>query len=545
MALIYSEGWKNPTSTASIYIDTSRNGAVVTVTATVVCSLTYSSGYINYDGEINFNMWCAAARASANIKGYSDRWTQNSARTRTRTCSMSFVSVDSSFALGFNMTIPASRPAGAAFRIGDHYASIGLPGYSAPSAPTWISATPNPCSINASPTMTWGGARAGTLGRLYYDVEVRSTTPSGSWTDWLRISSAQSQASFKEIVLKNMNVHSQKPFVGVKYQYRVRSSDGSYATSGWIAVTLNVSFGSPTPPTSYIFSDTSIKKDGSIKVSWSGATGGSGSIVSYELGYRIYNHKTSKWSDWATLYPDSKTSYTFDLSSFYGLLDNTYIIRSKANTNYVINVKDNSTQDEAKINLWQYTGATNQQCKIEYTNDGFYKITFVNSGKCLDVKGAKPSKGLQLQQFTDNGSIAQKWLIRKNNDGTYSFITKTGYEFCMDVYGAIMQNGTIIQLHPENQSVAQKFVLENIGTGDMTGALLSNGDLIQFRIRVKNSWGQYSTYLTTSSVPVRGNQMWIKINGTWVEGDTYLKVNGAWVEATPYIKRNGVWYETT
>ena len=79
----------------------------------------------------------------------------------------------------------------------------------------------------------------------------------------------------------------------------------------------------------------------------------------------------------------------------------------------------------------------------------------------------------------------------------------------------------------------------------MTGALLSNGDLIQFRIRVKNSWGQYSTYLTTSSVPVRGNQMWIKINGTWVEGDTYLKVNGAWVEATPYIKRNGVWYETT
>lgn len=74
MALVYSQSWTNPTSTANIYMDVYRNGATLTVNATVVCTLTYSSGYINYDGEINFNMWHGGASASANIKGYSDRW---------------------------------------------------------------------------------------------------------------------------------------------------------------------------------------------------------------------------------------------------------------------------------------------------------------------------------------------------------------------------------------------------------------------------------------------------------------------------------------
>lgn len=84
----------------------------------------------------------------------------------------------------------------------------------------------------------------------------------------------------------------------------------------------------------------------------------------------------------------------------------------------------------------------------------------------------------------------------------------------------------------------------NIDNKESIGAVLSNGDIIQFRVRIKNSYGQYSSYLTTTNVPVRGNQMWIKINGTWVEGDAYLKTNNTWVEATPYIKINGAWKET-
>lgn len=394
MALIYQQSWTNPTSTANIYMDVSRNKDQIVVNTTVECILTYSSGYINYDGEINFNMWHGGASASANIKGYSDRWAANTARTRTRYCSMSFTDTGNSFDIGFNMTIPPNRPAGAAFRIDDQYRTLGAPSFNAPSKPTWLSITPNPCGIDARPLLTWGGASAGTLGTLYYDVEVRSSTPSGGWTNWLRISNAQTSASYQEIVLRGMNINGQKPFVGVKYQYRVQSSDGSYLTSGWINSTeLKVSFVNPTPPTNYSLSDKSIKKDGSIRISWSGASGGSGNISSYQLDYRIYNHKTSTWTSWNTVYNGTSTSYNFVIENYY-------------------------------------------------------------------------------------------------------------------------KNAT-------------------------------NGDLLQFRIRTYNSWGQWSPYTTTNSISIRGNQMWIKVNGSWKEGDTYLKVNGSWKEATPYIKINGSWKETS
>lgn len=262
MAQVGYFSWSSPTSSATIYMDTSRNGAQVTVTATVVCNLAYNSGYINYNGEINFNMWSNGASASANIKGYSDRWAANTARTRTRTCSMTFTSTASSIVVGYNMTIPDSRPSGAAFRIGDQYPTLGFPSYNAPSAPTWTNINPNPCSISSRPLITWGGASAGSLGRLYYDVEVRSTNSSSNWTSWLRIASAQGGTSYQETILKNMNVQGVRPFVGVRYQYRIRSSDGSYATSGWVNTpVLGVSFGTPTPPTTYTQTEISIKKD--------------------------------------------------------------------------------------------------------------------------------------------------------------------------------------------------------------------------------------------------------------------------------------------
>lgn len=394
MALVYEQNWTSPTSNAKIYIDTSRSGADIVVNATVVCTLTYASGYINYDGEINFNMWHGGASASANIKRYSDRWAANTARTRTRTCSMRFTDTGNSFQIGFNMTIPSSRPAGAAFRIDNQYRNIGAPTYNPPSKPTWVSISPNPCIISGRPLITWGGASAGSLGQLYYDLEVRSYKPNNTWTDWVREANAQAGASYQEKVLNNMNISGQKPYVGVKYQYRIRSSDGSYSNSDWVyTAELKVSFTAPTPPRNYSFSTKTLKKDGSVKVSWSGASGGSGSISSYQLDYRIYNHKTSTWTNWATVYNGTTTSYNFVIANYY-----------------------------------------------------------------------------------------------KN---------------------------------------------------------ASNGDLLQFRIRTKNSWGQWSSYTTTSSITIRGNQMWIKINGSWKEGDTYLKVNGSWKEATPYIKINGSWKETS
>lgn len=55
----------------------------------------------------------------------------------------------------------------------------------------------------------------------------------------------------------------------------------------------------------------------------------------------------------------------------------------------------------------------------------------------------------------------------------------------------------------------------------------------------------WSSFNNSSALSVRANQIWIKVNGAWVEGNCYIKSNGAWVEGMPYIKSNGAWKEST
>lgn len=377
-----------PSGTTDIWLNAYRRGTNIVVDATVTCAFKYSNDYIAYDGEINFNMWSGAVNTSANIKGYSERWYYRNGSSKTRSCSMTIASTASSINVGFNLTVPAGNTR---FSVPTTYVTLGGTDYIAPSAPTWASITPNPCNINSAPLITWGGASAGSSGIVVYDVEVRSTKSSGGWTNWLRISNSQSGTSYQEIALKNMSVYGQAPYVGVKYQYRIRVWDGNSVGSAWTnTAELSVGFGSPTPPSSTRWSSTTAKKGTQVTLTWSGASGGTGSINGYELSYRYYHAATNKWDNWTGTTIVSRTSNTYTLSS-----------------------------------------------------------------------------------------------TAKNNDR------------------------------------------------------------FQVRIRTRNSWGQYSSYVTTGSVTIRGNQMWIKVNGSWKEGECYIKINGSWKEGTPWIKVNGSWKEST
>lgn len=269
------------------------------------------------------------------------------------------------------------------------------PAYIAPTAPTWVSISPNPCNINNKPIISWGGAVAGSNGVLVYDVEVASTKSSGGWTNWIRISNSQSSTTYNEGVLTNMNVDGQRPFVGVKYKYRIRSYDGKtgYDTglSAWKeSPELTVSFTAPSAPT-VRWSASTVKRNKSASVSWSGASGGSGTITNYTL-----------------------------VVSLVG-----------ANQSTVISTKT-------------------------YTQTA--------TSKTINV----------LNEFPN----------------------------------------------------------------------AKNGNYLRANVYTNNSWGQRSSASSSVYTLVKGNQMWIKINGTWKEGECYIKINGTWREGLPYIKVNGTWKES-
>ncbi|BDI23057.1 RICIN domain-containing protein [Herbiconiux sp. L3-i23] len=79
-----------------------------------------------------------------------------------------------------------------------------------------------------------------------------------------------------------------------------------------------------------------------------------------------------------------------------------------------VNLDNGTTRgmgDYVPVQGWSYGGSTNQQWKVEATTPGNFRIVSVLSGKCLDVPNAQSTAGLQLQQYTCNGTNAQNFTL--------------------------------------------------------------------------------------------------------------------------------------
>ncbi|WP_370261391.1 RICIN domain-containing protein [Streptomyces sp. V4I8] len=59
---------------------------------------------------------------------------------------------------------------------------------------------------------------------------------------------------------------------------------------------------------------------------------------------------------------------------------------------------------------------------IDTAPGGAYTLTYVSSGKALDVDGYKSTVGLQLQQWKPTGGTNQRWYLRPNDDGYFSIV---------------------------------------------------------------------------------------------------------------------------
>ena len=70
-----------------------------------------------------------------------------------------------------------------------------------------------------------------------------------------------------------------------------------------------------------------------------------------------------------------------------------------------------ATGSSTPVQLWSYVGGTNQQWMPVALGNGAYKFVARHSGLCLDVPGASANTGVQLQQYTCNGTGAQSFTL--------------------------------------------------------------------------------------------------------------------------------------
>lgn len=386
----------SPVMYYQIFYTATRKGLDVEILFDITASLN-QYGVLYTIGPVTFygGSYAGSTQCSTVIKNRTgDQWgpAGSDGAPRYRRASFTVSTTSSNMDLYFRIDVGDISSSHA---LSEQRVNVSIPAYVAPTAPTWVSINPNPCNINSRPTITWGGAVAGSNGVLVYDVEVASTKSGGGWTNWVRISNSQSSTTYNEGILTNMNINGQRPFVGVKYKYRIRSYDGktSFETglSAWKeSPELTVSFTAPSAPT-VRWSASTVKRNKSVNVSWSGANGGSGTITNYTL-----------------------------VVSLVG-----------ANQSTVISTKT---------------------------------YTQTSTSRTINVLNEFPSA--------------------------------------------------------------------------------KNGNYLKANVYTNNSWGQRSSASSSVYTLVKGNQMWIKINGTWREGECYIKINGAWREGLPYIKVNGTWKES-
>lgn len=128
------------------------------------------------------------------------------------------------------------------------------------------------------------------------------------------------------------------------------------------------------------------------------------------------------------------------------------------NSGKALDVYGNRTADGTNVNIYTDNGAINQKWTISKNSDGTYKIISQSSNKVLDVDGNQTTDGANVQIWSDNGGNNQKWRITQNSDGTYKIIG-VGSGKALEVAGNGTANSTNVQIRMDDGSAGQKWQL--------------------------------------------------------------------------------------
>ena len=142
-----------------------------------------------------------------------------------------------------------------------------------------------------------------------------------------------------------------------------------------------------------------------------------------------------------------------------------------------LDVNGASRTNGANIQLWEQNDSDAQIFRIEYLNNGYYKIINAGSGKVLDVDGGRAYNNANIIQYDWHGGNNQQWKITSSSSsGYYEILSRLNTDKALDIAGGVFNNGINIQLWDRNGTNAQKwrFVSYN-GNPTTTTTKLSYG----------------------------------------------------------------------
>jgi hypothetical protein len=117
-----------------------------------------------------------------------------------------------------------------------------------------------------------------------------------------------------------------------------------------------------------------------------------------------------------------------------------------------------STANGAKIQQWSCNGTSAQRFTIEDRGNGNYRLRNASSNKCLDVAAGGTSNGTKIQQWSCGTGGSQRFRI-DDLDAGYVRLRHPGSGKCVDVNAASSADGAQVQLWTCNGTSAQAWKL--------------------------------------------------------------------------------------
>ena len=224
--------------------------------------------------------------------------------------------------------------------------------------------------------------------------------------------------------------------------------------------------------------------------------------------------------------------------------NNLYKLLVGADSNKSIEVAGSSTENNAKVDIWDFGNSKAQKFNIEYV-DGYYKITAAHSNKSLTVQNNIIQNGMQIVQDDYRDDLSQKWIIRDSGINGLVISPMTRSDLAITIENKI-ENGSrlILESLQNNNRQMFYFYTTNIGINidsskypgiaEAVDTLTSQHPNWQFEVLYTGIdfytavQGEYEHYTVDDST---GKRQYANL----VDTNVY---NGAWIAPNPVVTGN-------
>jgi ADP-ribosylglycohydrolase len=122
-----------------------------------------------------------------------------------------------------------------------------------------------------------------------------------------------------------------------------------------------------------------------------------------------------------------------------------------------VSVENSGTADGVNVYQWDWGTSTAQMWKVEDAGNGYFKLTNINSGKCLTIDSSNPgAEGDNIYQWSWINSDRQMWRI-EDIGGGYCTITCKNSGKCVSVLDSLTTNGGNIHQWSWGNADAQRW----------------------------------------------------------------------------------------